>query len=73
MMKVTKSVFFHEFLHAITLYGENSGFYEAWGRGDGFNEGFTQMMTLERDRKIANKEITNGSYLILTQSCRKIL
>lgn len=73
-----KSVFFHEFVHAIAKEGENTGFDRSYvdydgesvDIGTGFNEGFVQMMTQERDRKVANKVITTG-YPILTADVNK--
>jgi len=77
-----KSVFFHEFLHAIVSDGENTGFDRVYQiidfdgenelvhMGKGWNEGFVQMMTQERDKKVANKVISKG-YPILTEAVTK--
>lgn len=77
-----KSVFFHEFLHAIVSDGKNSGFmreYEIFdfyegdyfvNLGRGWNEGFVQMMTQERDKKVTNKAISTG-YPVLTETVNK--
>lgn len=81
-----KSVFFHEFLHAIVADGKTTGFLKPYQivdyevskgfidlciiMGRGFNEGFVQMMTQERDKKIANKVISTG-YPILTSAVGK--
>lgn len=78
-----KSVFFHEFLHAIVSDGKNTGFQREYQinnyldeeerfvfLGRGWNEGFVQMMTQERDKKITNRVISEG-YPILTESVTK--
>ena len=75
-----KSIFFHEFLHAIATKGHNSGFHRQYSHwietnktlyaGWGWNEGIVQMMTKERDRKFAKGEIIEG-YPILTVLAEK--
>lgn len=79
-----KSVFFHEFLHAIVSDGKNTGFQRKYqiinldeedsfvNLGWGWNEGFVQMMTQERDKKVANKVVSKG-YPILTESVTKFI
>ena len=80
-VEMLKSVFFHEFLHAIVSDGKNTGFMREYqiidldgdnlvNMGRGWNEGFVQMMTQERDKKVANKVISKG-YPILTESVTK--
>ncbi len=77
-----KSNFFHEFLHAIVSDERNTGFDREYeiidldeertvNLGRGWNEGFVQMMTQERDKKVKNKVISKG-YPILTESVTKI-
>lgn len=78
-----KSVFFHEFLHAIVSDGKNTGFMRKYQiidvdredslvyLGRGWNEGFVQMMTQERDKKVTNKVISEFYYPILTESVTK--
>ncbi len=74
-----KTVFFHEFLHAISFDGENVGFERKYTvvdideedeysiyLGKGWNEGFVQMLTQER-----NPKATNKNYPILTSSVSK--
>ena len=80
--ELIKSVFFHEFLHAIATEGNTTGFFRRYSLfskenenngillGRGWNEGFVQMMTKERDRIIAHKDIPKG-YPILTKSVKK--
>ncbi len=77
-----KSIFFHEFLHAIVSDGRNTGFDREYQTidfdgeskfylvGIGWNEGFVQMMTQERDKKVANKVVSKG-YPILTEFVTK--
>jgi hypothetical protein len=73
-----KSVFFHEFLHAEPADEDGTGFMRKYKvdllddseeglicTGRGVNEGFVQMMTQERDKKITGKVISKG-YPILT-------
>ena len=80
--ELKKSTFFHEFLHAIAVEGKNTGFYKDYDIvfndgeknevfvGRGWNEGFVQMMTEDRDKAISNKVAQTG-YPILTASVGK--
>lgn len=73
-----KSVFFHEFLHAIVT--ENEKLYTGFQRvyygqefqGMGWNEGFVQMMTVERDKKITGKRVHDYAYPVLTELVGRI-